>query len=418
MREKDRKGKRLKGFRDFLAKEVRERQWLIERIKHVFERFGFEPLETPALEYESLLLGKYGQEAERLIYRFKDRGERRVALRYDQTVPMARVIAEYKERLVFPYRRYQIQPVWRADKPQKGRFREFLQCDADIIGSYSPLADGEILAVYFAVYKEIGLDSIIIKINDRQQLIKKIEDLGIPSSMVFSVIQTLDKLDKKSPNQVLAELEERGLSLLKAKNLLRSLKKTSYSQRLKEIVKLATKLGVSEENIEYEPTLARGLDYYTGLIFEGVIPGYKGGSVGGGGRYDNLIKDLVGIDLPGVGFGLGFDRILEAVKVLGKMPQFLSSTKVLATIFSKRYINDALDLTRKLREKGISAECYLEPEKRLDKQLKYADKKSIPWVIIIGPEERRVDRFMVKDMVRKTQQAVDFNQLVSLLRQP
>ncbi len=410
------KTQRLKGFRDFLSTEVKERQWLIEKIKNVFERFGYQPLETPSLEYESLLLGKYGQEADHLIYKFRDKGNRKVALRYDQTVPMARVIAQYQNKLIYPYKRYQIQLVWRADKPQKGRFREFLQCDADIIGSTSSLADAEILALYFAIYKEIGLDSIIIKINDRKRLIKKIKDFGVKSDLILSVVQTLDKLDKKPPEEVLSELENKGLSLSIGKKLLNELKDDPLPENLKDIINLAVKLGVYKDSFQYEPTLARGLDYYTGMIFEGVIPEYKIGSVGGGGRYDNLIKDLVGIDIPGLGFGLGFDRTLEAVKFLGKMPQFFSSAQVLVTIFSRDFLFDSLEIAQKLRDQNISVECSLDLDKKLDKQLKYADKKGISWVVIIGPEEREKSLITLKNLKTRTQKQVKFKELITFLK--
>jgi histidyl-tRNA synthetase len=188
----------LKGFRDFIGYDAQKRMWLIEKIRGVFSAFGFEPLETPVLEYASLLLGKYGDEAEKLIYMFEDRGGRKVAMRYDQTVPTARIISQYQNTLIFPYKRYQIQPVWRADKPQKGRYREFFQCDADIIGSTSYIADAEILAVYYAIYEAIGLTSIKIQVNDRQQLIQTVKAAGAEDDNVLSIIQTIDKIKKIS----------------------------------------------------------------------------------------------------------------------------------------------------------------------------------------------------------------------------
>jgi histidyl-tRNA synthetase len=210
----------LKGFRDFLGSEASKRLWLIENIRKVFEKFGYESLETPTLEYEALLMGKYGTEADKLIYSFEDRGQRRVALRYDQTIPLARIVSQYQNELVFPYKRYQIQPVWRADKPQKGRYREFLQCDADIVGTNSPSADAEMLVLYAAIYEQIGLNSLKIKLNDREVLFQTIKEAGVEETAVFSVIQTLDKLDKKSKEEVILELTEKGVSSGAATDLL------------------------------------------------------------------------------------------------------------------------------------------------------------------------------------------------------
>ncbi len=192
----------LKGFRDFIGIEARKREWLVWSISNTFKRFGFEPMGSPALEYESLLLGKYGDEAEKLIYRFEDNGGRKVALRYDQTVPTARIIARFQNEITFPYRRYQIQPVWRADKPQRGRYRELIQCDADIVGIDSEIADAEILAVYYAIYADIGIPSLVLQFNDRKQLITTIKEAGVDDSKINTAIQTIDKLDKKSRSEV------------------------------------------------------------------------------------------------------------------------------------------------------------------------------------------------------------------------
>jgi histidyl-tRNA synthetase len=388
----------LKGFRDFLGNEARKRQWLIQKIRAVFEKYGYEPLETPALEYESLLLGKYGAEADKLIFGFEDRGERRVALRYDQTVPTARIVAQYQNQLVFPFKRYQIQPVWRSEKPQKGRYREFFQCDADIIGNTSYIADADLLAVCYAIYKELGLTSLKIKINDRSLLINTIENAGIEKEKVFTVIQTIDKLDKKSQEEVLQELIEKDIAKEVAESLLKNLETVTMPQNLQEIVSAAVTLGIPEDIFLFSPTLARGLDYYTGLIFEGVIPEYPAGSVVGGGRYDNLLEQLVGVKMPALGFAVGFDRTLEAVEVLGKLPTFEGPCQVLVTVFSPELLKNSLEATQSLREKGISAECYMDPNKKLGDQIKYANRKNIPYVIVIGPEEVEKNVVKVKDM--------------------
>jgi len=403
----------LKGFRDFLGSEARKRSWLIQKISSVFNRFGFEPLETPTLEYESLLLGKYGAEAEKLIYRFEDNGGRRVAMRYDQTVPTTRIIAQYRNELVFPYKRYQIQSVWRADKPQKGRYREFLQCDIDIIGSKSTLSDAEIISLYYAAYMEIGLTSLKIKINDRKQLIAAIKDNGVTSDNIFPAIQTIDKLDKKTEEEVIMELNIKGIP--NGKNLIDTLSSSTPSQDLEDIMSYCEKLGVPKEAFVFSPALARGLDYYTGMIFEGIIPEYEVGSVGGGGRYDNLINDLVGVDMPAVGVAIGFDRTLEAAEVLGKIPSDIGSSKVLVTIFDENSIASSLETTSWLRQQGIATECYSDSSAKFDKQLKYADKKNIPFVIIIGPEEIEQNKIRIKNMKTGDQELVTRDSLISFL---
>ncbi len=405
----------LKGFRDFTGVEAKKRQWLVEKIRAVFERFGFEPLETPALEYESLLLGKYGSEADKLIFGFEDRGGRRVALRYDQTVPTARVIAQNQNELVLPYKRYQIQPVWRSEKPQKGRYREFLQCDADIVGTASVGADGEILALYFAIYREIGLNNLKIKFNDRNQLLEAIKLAGVPDEQLFPVIQALDKLDKKGENEVVAELKQKGIADDSAQKILKNIQNLSESRELRIIRDIAQKMGVPQDSLIFDPALARGLDYYTGMIFEGYIDGYDGGSVGGGGRYNNLLKDLVAVDLPAVGFGLGFDRTLEAAEQLGKLPTFSSNAKVLVTIFSLELADKSVEVTNMLRKQGINAEVYLDSEKKLEAQLKYASKKNIPYIVVIGPDEIANDSVVIKDMEKNKQEQVKLLEIANYL---
>ena len=388
----------LKGFRDFIGDDAKKRQWLIANIRSVFEKYGYEPLETPALEYESLLLGKYGAEADKLIFGFQDRGDRRVALRYDQTIPTARVVAQYQNQLVFPYKRYQIQPVWRSEKPQKGRYREFFQCDADIIGTTSYIADADLLVCCVEIYKKIGFDSLKIKLNDRSLLINIIESAGIPEDMVFSVIQTIDKLDKKSPEEVLLELKEKNFTDEVSKKLLYSLENAQLPESLKNIIETAVALGVARETFVFTPTLARGLDYYTGMIFEGVLPEYPSGSVVGGGRYDNLLEQLVGVKMPALGFAIGFDRTLEAAEELKKVPLFEGNCKVLVSIFSPELLKTSLEITCQLRLKGIAADCYMDQNKKLEAQLKYANRKNIPYVIIVGPEELQQKVVKLKNM--------------------
>ena len=387
----------LKGFRDFTGTEARKRLWLITQIRTVMERFGFEPLETPALEYESLLMGKYGEEADKLVYSFEDRGGRRVALRYDQTVPTARILAQYCDPPL-PYKRYQIQPVWRADKPQQGRYREFLQCDADIIGSGSDVADAEIITLYISIYNQIGLKSLQVKVNDRSVLIQKLRESSVKESQIASVIQSIDKLDKKPEQEVQTELLAKGISDNTISNIFRLLNDKTEPESIALLRNLLQAYGIPNSQILYNPTLARGLDYYTGLIFEGVIPEYSVGSVGGGGRYDKLLNSLVGVDLPAVGFGLGFDRTLEAAEKLSLIPSFSSSANVLVTVFSPELIAESVKTATSIRSKGIPTTLYPEKNKGLDKQLKYANRMMIPFVVIMGPEEIEKKVLKLKNM--------------------
>ena len=394
----------LKGFRDFLPAEKRARDYVSAKIVKTFQRFGFEPLETPTLEYAELLLGKYGKEADQLVYSFKDRGDRNVALRYDQSVPTARVLAQYQNELGKGFRRYQIQNVFRADKPQKGRYREFCQCDADIFGVTSPLADAEILAVYAAIYQDLGFSNLTIKINDRKILFDTLTSYATDLVSVFSIIQSIDKLDKQSVDDVVSELVNKGLKLAVAQEAIAKLQKSKATENLTEIMDATIKLGVPKSMLEFSPTLARGLDYYTGMIFEGVIPGMSG-SVGGGGRYDNLIKTLGGPQIAAVGFGLGFDRTVEAAMESG-LVKTENSTQVLVSIFSTELQNESLRIVTELRRFGINAELYPDANDKLEKQLKYADKKEIQFVVIAGEDEVKRGVVKVKNLKKKEQKEI------------
>ncbi|MEJ2351303.1 MAG: histidine--tRNA ligase, partial [Anaerolineales bacterium] len=380
----------LKGFRDFLPKEMQARDFIITRVKEIFRLFAFEPLETPTLEYASLLLGKYGEEADRLVYSFKDRGKRHVALRYDQTVPTARILAQYQHELPRYFRRYQIQNVFRADKPQKGRYREFTQCDIDIFGTTSALADAEIVACTYFAFKNIGYPTIQIKINDRKTLFKTLKPFEMDPVDVFSIIQSMDKLDKQSKEDVLQELVDKGLGREQARRALETIEGAPISENLREIIDATLNLGVPEEVLEYAPTLARGLDYYTGMIFEVFVPEYPVGSFAGGGRYDNLIEQLGGPSIPATGIAFGFDRMVEGAIELGLIPLSDSITQVLVTVFDEDTAPYSLKVANQLREAGIRTEVYPELDK-LGKQMKTADQKSVPFVVIAGPDEVKQD---------------------------
>ncbi|MBU0978351.1 histidine--tRNA ligase [Patescibacteria group bacterium] len=405
----------LKGFRDFLPDQKRQRDFIVQKMVEVFERFGFEPLETPTLEYASLLTGKYGKEADKLLYTFTDRGERQVGLRYDQTVPTARVLAQYQNQLSKFFRRYQIQNVFRADKPQKGRFREFIQSDIDIFGSTSSLADAEILACTYFALKNIGFEQINILINDRQILLKALQPLAINAVDVMSIIQSIDKLDKQTPDQVIQELAAKGLTQSNAQQALQSIQTAQITDSLKQIQSQAQSLGIPPKEIVFTPTLARGLDYYTGMIFEVQIPDYSAGSCAGGGRYDQLIKALGGPDTPAVGVAFGFDRVVEAADQLSLLPVGQATTQVLVTIFDDESQVESLKVASQLRQAGIRVEVYPAVDK-LARQFKLADQKQIPFALVIGQTEIEKGLVTLKDMRTRTQSEVTIASVISQIR--
>jgi histidyl-tRNA synthetase len=396
-----------KGFRDFLPQKSLQRNFLIEKLKTLFERFGFDPLETPTLEYAEVLLGKYGEEADKLIYIFEDRGGRKLGLRYDQTVPLARVVSQY-QNLPKPFKRYQIQSVFRAENPQKGRFREFIQADIDIVGEESLLAEAEIIAVSLKIFKELGFKKIKIFINDR----KNFENLD------KKVISAIDKLEKVGEEKVIEEIAKtKAISCDQAKAILDQIKNKKPTESILKLFSLLKTYDLKEEeDFVFKPTLARGLDYYTGIIFEAVDDNYKGGSLGGGGRYDNLIGIFLENSIPACGFAFGFDRLLEAGNELNLFPKKSTATQVLVTIFSKDFIEKSIKVAAFLREKNINTELFLNPEKKLDKQLKYADKKGIPYVLILGEEEVKKNVVKLKDLKTGKQQEVTLEQLIKILQ--
>jgi len=406
----------LKGFRDFQPEEKRKRDYVTGKIKDVFERYGFDPIETPTLEYAAILQGKYGEEADKLMYTFEDKGGRQVGMRYDQTVPTSRFLSQYGSTLPKYFRRYQIQNVFRAENTQAGRFREFTQCDCDIFGSTSTVADAEILAVFYQVYKELGFDSFIIRVNDRKSLFDTIKPYETSSISSLSIIQSIDKLDKIQEQGVVKELITKGLSQENSQELLKKLSSIEIPENLRQIIDQALKLGIPQDVFEFQPYLARGLDYYTGLIFEGVIPEYGSGSVGGGGRYDNLISDLGGPQIPAVGFAVGFDRTVEVLEKLQLLPNVGSATRVLITIFDETHLADALETAKKFREQNINTEVVPTTSDKIGKQFKYADTKNIPFVIIIGPDEAKESKMTVKDMKSGKEKKVAFKEAIEICK--
>ncbi len=404
----------LKGFRDFIGDNAKVRYWLQNTFRQVFERNGFDPLETPVLEYQSLLLGKYGDEADRLVYTFEDKGGRKVAMRYDQTVPTARVIATIKDSVAMPWKRYQMQLVWRSEKPQKGRYREFLQCDIDIFGTDSLLADAQIISTTQACLDAIKLPNTKVLLNDRQLLFDIISNSGVDESMTFSVIQTIDKLDKKTEDEVKQELTDKQIPAPTIEKLFASIKSAQPTQRLITIMKYLSDLGLDKSKIEFRPYLARGLDYYTSTIFEYIVEGTSG-SVAGGGRYDKLIGQLSGTPISAVGIAFGFDRILEVAESLKLLPKQLTTTHVLVAIFSEDLMENALQLTNMLLKNNVAAELFSDQNIKFEKQLKYADKKQIPYVVFIGSDEAKNKTVTLKDMQNRTQETLSIEKLLTKL---
>ena len=402
----------LSGFRDFLPEEARVRNYIKEKIQEVFELYGFEPLETPAIERAEVLLGKYGEEADKLLYLFEDRGGRKVGLRYDLTVPTARVLASYAgSKIKLPFKRYQIQDVFRAERPQKGRYRQFLQCDIDIFGSRSPLSDAETLVVIARALETIGLNDFTIRINSRNLLFKALENFGIEDSKTrLLALRIIDKLDKKERRKVEDELERKGFS----RGLISEFEKLKADDEIQKIIELANKLGIKREKISFYPFLVRGLDYYTGMIFEIVVPEFKG-SIAGGGRYDNLVKTLGGPDIPAVGGSLGFERIYDFLKekILGKIRS--TEKKVFVSVFSEEFLGESIKILKFLREKGIKADIYLKEKFDLKKQLKYADLKGFSYVVFWGPEEREKGKVKIKNMISGKEELVELDKVAKIL---
>jgi histidyl-tRNA synthetase len=400
------KAQTLKGFRDFLPKDAGKRQYVINTFKKVFEKYGFDPLETPALEYADTLLGKYGNEADKLLYLFKDNGDRNVGLRYDQTVPLSRVVAQYTNDIPLPFKRYQIQPVWRAENTQKGRFREFLQCDIDTVGSQSPLADAEIIDCVLTACKTFGFSGTQMVINDRTIF----DELGLTKQEIIII----DKLEKIGNDEVIKLLGETGRA--DARGLFEKLQSGKPTDRLVRIFEALKNLGYKESvDFKFAPFLARGLDYYTSTIFELKVPGYTAGSLAGGGRYDKLIGSFIGRDVPAVGIAFGFDRFIEALDEATLLPTMKTSTQVLVSIFSPDLLGSSLELVNNLRNKNINTEIFLDATGKLDKQLKYADRKGIPYVIIQGPEEAGKNVVKLKTMATKEQEELTVEQVIDKL---
>lgn len=414
----------LKGTRDFLPLDMAKRQMVMEKIRRIFQKFGYDQIETPIICPAETILGKYGDEGDRLTYSFEDNGGRRIALPYDLTVPFARLVAANWQQLPIPFKRYQIQRVWRAEKPQKGRLREFYQCDIDIIGSTSLVCEAEITRMIAEVFTELGIDDFKIKVNSRRLLNAVLKSVDVPEEKSVEAIRIIDKLAKIGEEAVVEELEKIGianagaiLQLLKPEKdnqtTLAKLKDYDLSE-VNDFLKYCRDFAVPEEVVEIDPSLARGLDYYTGISFEVVSEKIGIGALCAGGRYDNLCGMFCNENFSGVGVAFGFERLMIALEEMGKLDNVQLNSKVLVTIFDENSVADALGILDRLLQAGVNSEVYFEPVK-LAKQLKYADKKGIPFVVVRGPEEIAKEEVVVKAMSSGKQKSIPLNQLTAYL---
>ncbi|MEN9622111.1 MAG: hypothetical protein RLZZ67_545 [Candidatus Parcubacteria bacterium] len=425
----------LKGFRDFLPEKQIARQNMIDSIRASYETFAFEPLETPVLEYAEVLTGKYGDEGDKLMYRFKDNGDRDVAMRYDLTIPLARVVAMNGE-LKKPFKRYQISPVWRAENTQKGRYREFYQCDADIVGSNSPLADAEILALSATTMRKLGITDFVIRINSREIISAFYDSLGLSAEAKVIAIRNVDKIDKIGKEGVAKELTTAGFSPENIESIATfaetSIDAIANQQDLSKVSELFPSvkeaLGKLLVIVEYaydlapdtrfiiDFSIARGLDYYTGIIFEtNLTKAPQFGSVMSGGRYDNLVGMFANKTVPAVGTSIGLDRLYSALEELGLVKEIKSTARVLIVNFDESLTADYLSMASDLRSAGINTMLYFDTAD-MKKQLSYASDKGIKYAVMYGSNEAKEGMALVKDLEKGTQEKVELKKLVSILK--
>ena len=447
-----------KGTRDFSPAEVAKRQYIISIIKNNFEKFGFQPIETPSFENSETLMGKYGEEGDRLIFKILNSGDylakvdtallqnkesnkltssiSEKALRYDLTVPFARYVVQHQSEIEFPFKRYQIQPVWRADRPQKGRFREFFQCDADVVGSKSLWQEVELVQLYDSVFTELGLEGATIKINNRKILSGIAEVIGAKDKLIDFTV-ALDKLDKIGEDGVKKEMIEKGISEAAIEKVQPLFNFTgTISEKISKLFKLlatseegmkgveelrficdnVTNLGLNKVILDLDVTLARGLNYYTGAIFEVAPPKQVAmGSIGGGGRYDDLTGIFGLKDMSGVGISFGLDRIYLVIEELGLFPKTVTSTsKALFLNYGEKEVFYAMKAITKLRNFGIKVELYPDNVK-VAKQFQHADKREIPFAVIVGETEMSEGKFTLKNLLSGEQFLLDFEDLKAAL---
>ena len=447
----------VKGTRDFLPDTMAKRNFIFDNIKSVFQKYGFLPIETPSMEKTETLMGKYGEEGDRLIFRILSNGDQLKkadtlalqeenlpkfansisdkALRYDLTVPFARFVVQNQNDLSFPFKRYQIQPVWRADRPQKGRYREFYQCDADVVGSDSLLYEIELVQIFDEVLTNLGLTDFSVKINNRK-ILSGIAEVCGETEKIVPITVAIDKLDKIGKEGVVKELIERGISQSAIEKIdplftlggsnqekLDQLKDFLSAseiglkgiEELEYVIQQAEDLGIKTAKLEFEVTLARGLNYYTGAIFEVTANNVKIGSICGGGRYDDLTA-LFGLKgMSGVGISFGADRIYDVMTELDLFPKAaLTATKVLFANFGEEEQVQCMKYAKELRNAGISAEVYPSNVK-MGKQFKYADDRKIPFVVLIGSDELKANTLQIKNMESGEQESANIQQLMAKL---
>jgi histidyl-tRNA synthetase len=447
-----------KGTRDFNPEQVIKRNYIFDTIKREFQKFGFLPIETPSFENSDTLMGKYGEEGDRLIFKIlnsgdylkkvddnllSDKNSQKItssisekALRYDLTVPFARYVVQHQNEIEFPFKRYQIQPVWRADRPQKGRFREFFQCDADVVGSDSLWQEVEFVQLYDAVFTKLGLEGVTVKINNRKILSGIAEVIGASDKLIDFTV-ALDKLDKIGEDGVKKEMLEKGISesaIEKVQPLfgftggfidkieqLKQLLATSETgmkgvEELLFVGNAIESLGLSSAVLDLDVTLARGLNYYTGAIFEVSAPeNVKMGSIGGGGRYDDLTGIFGLKNVSGVGISFGLDRIYLVLEELNLFPETVQGTNnILFINFGDAEALYSMNAIKHLRSNGISAELYPSNAK-MKKQMNYANKRKFPFVVLVGSDEVKNNVYTVKNMIDGTQQVIGLDALCKLL---
>lgn len=448
-----------KGTRDFNPSEVAKRNYIINTIKKQFETFGFQPIETPSFENSDTLMGKYGDEGDRLIFKilnsgdylkkvsdelYEERDSNKItnsisekALRYDLTVPFARYVVQHQNEIEFPFKRYQIQPVWRADRPQKGRFREFYQCDADVVGSESLWQEVELVQLYDSVFSSLKLEGVTIKINNRKILSGIAEVIGAQDKLIDFTV-ALDKLDKIGEEKVKEEMLSKAIpqegieklkplfkmsgnfsdQILELETILESSEEGQRGiEELKFINSAIEVLGLSTASLELDVTLARGLNYYTGAIFEVSAPkGVQMGSIGGGGRYDDLTGIFGLKNVSGVGISFGLDRIYLVLEELELFPRTVEdSVKVLFINFGDRESLASMKAIKRLRDHGISAELFPDNKKTI-KQFNYANKRNIPHVVLLGESELKNGTFALKNMESGDQSSVSLEELIDALK--
>lgn len=444
-----------RGTRDFGPAQMNKRNYIFDTIRRVFQRYGFQPLETPSIENLSVLMGKYGDEGDQLLFKILNSGNflekvtetdlqegykkttlkvSEKGLRYDLTVPFARFVVMNRSDLVMPFKRYQIQPVWRADRPQRGRYREFYQCDADVVGTDSLVCEAEIVLMIHEVLRGLGVENFTVKINNRKILSGIAEVIGAPGQEGPMCV-AIDKLDKIGKEKVEEELASRGFSAETIAKLqpiyeLTNDQSTIFERlkawladseigtkgvtELEEVWNKVNHFGLNAPQMELDVTLARGLSYYTGAIFEVKANGVQMGSISGGGRYDNLTGTFGMPGLSGVGISFGVDRIYDVMEELQLFPENQSvSTQVMITNFDAAAEAHGLGVLRQLREAGINAELYPDASK-LKKQFDYADRKRIPYVLIIGSEEIQTGTYSLKNMHSGEQQKLDLAAILAL----